>query len=902
MKKCFEKILGGFNQKRNLFLFITLILLIGLISIGASYAYWRFTYAQNDFNTLGVSCFEVTLTNEENNIQLESAMPITDEEGLLLTPYTFTITNTCNTYAYYGVNLEDINSPSIEKRLSYEYIKASLDGSTPHNLKFYGEAEPTIENADKAFQLTSGTLAPAGSEGDSRTYALRIWMDYNTPALPGTMNASFLSQISIVASYIEQERLENNIVLSYESKTEGYTTESETIEITATSENYNLIEISDDGNTFTSISPTKEIKVTREYTEEGIKKFYVRDEVGNIKEITIELTHLDQSGPEITAIPQEEWGASNTISIELEDLKSGLSGYQITTTEEEPTEWKEASGSSLTIEEVVTENRDYYIWSKDILGNISHQKVTISKIDKNPPIASFNVSTTGGSISIDASASKDNETAIVKYEYKLDNGSYYPSETSSYTFTGASHGSHTVTVRVTDEAGNSSEISQNVEVVILFTITYNANGGSGAPGSQTKTHGVSLTLSSTKPTRTGYTFLGWSKSSTATSASYSAGGMFTENEATTLYAVWKINTYKISYNANGGSGAPGSQTKTYGKTLTLSSTKPTRTGYTFLGWSESSTATSATYSAGGAFTKNVNTTLYAVWRANTYKITYNANGGSGAPSAQSYTYSTSGTINLSSTRPTRTGYTFLGWSQSSTATSASYSAGQAWNRSNASNYTLYAVWRANTYTITYNANGGSGAPAAQSYTYATSGTINLSSAKPTRSGYTFLGWSQSSSATSASYSPGQAWSRSNASNYTLYAVWQSRTGASLSMVNQVFYRNSGTIGKTGNSGYTTNYNTMNSIYFSHNQGTVTVKKAGTYTVYMSIAAASSDESGYSLTFYKNNSAIDKVQTRSNKKSTTFNIDMAIGDTWRIDFTSPNSNKRLHVSVSVNYAS
>ena len=71
-----QKFLGGFKQKRNLFLFITLILLIGLISIGASYAYWRFTYAQNDFNTLGVSCFEVTLTNEENNIQLESAMPI----------------------------------------------------------------------------------------------------------------------------------------------------------------------------------------------------------------------------------------------------------------------------------------------------------------------------------------------------------------------------------------------------------------------------------------------------------------------------------------------------------------------------------------------------------------------------------------------------------------------------------------------------------------------------------------------------------------------------------------------------------------------------------------------------------------------------------------------------------
>ena len=114
----------------------------------------------------------------------------------------------------------------------------------------------------------------------------------------------------------------------------------------------------------------------------------------------------------------------------------------------------------------------------------------------------------------------------------------------------------------------------------------------------------------------------------------------------------------------------------------------------------------------------------------------------------------------------------MGWSLSSSATGASYSAGQAWNRSNASNYTLYAVWRVNTYTITYNANGGSGAPGSQSYTYATSGAINLSSTKPARTNYSFLGWSTSSSATSASYSAGQAWNRNNASNYTLYAVWR----------------------------------------------------------------------------------------------------------------------------------
>lgn len=146
-----------------------------------------------------------------------------------------------------------------------------------------------------------------------------------------------------------------------------------------------------------------------------------------------------------------------------------------------------------------------------------------------------------------------------------------------------------------------------------YTVSYSANGGSGAPSSQTKWYDESLTLSSTKPTRTGHTFKGWSTSSTATTATWSAGGTYTANATDTLYAVWQANTYTVSYNANGGSGAPSSQTKTYGKTLTLSNTVPTRTNYNFVGWATSSTATTASYQAGGSYTKNSAATLYAVW-------------------------------------------------------------------------------------------------------------------------------------------------------------------------------------------------------------------------------------------------------------------------------------------------
>ena len=152
----------------------------------------------------------------------------------------------------------------------------------------------------------------------------------------------------------------------------------------------------------------------------------------------------------------------------------------------------------------------------------------------------------------------------------------------------------------------------NIPSLASYTVKYNANGGSNAPSSQTKWYGQALTLSTTKPTRSGYTFQGWSTANDST-AEYAAGASYTGNAALTLYAVWKANTYTVKYNANGGTGAPSNQTKTHGTTLTLSSTKPTRTGYTFKGWAISASATTASYAAGASYTANADITLYAVW-------------------------------------------------------------------------------------------------------------------------------------------------------------------------------------------------------------------------------------------------------------------------------------------------
>lgn len=195
--------------------------------------------------------------------------------------------------------------------------------------------------------------------------------------------------------------------------------------------------------------------------------------------------------------------------------------------------------------------------------------------------------------------------------------------TGTYSISG--NGSATKTITVTfknfntdndDSASKNVTFNVTVPAWTSYTVQYNANGGSGAPGKQTKWKDQTLTLSSTKPTRTGYSFQGWALTKADADAGtwyYQPGGSCGKNENLTLYAVWKANTYTVKYNANGGTGAPGNQTKTYDVALTLSSIKPTRTNYNFKGWATSASATTASYSSGGTYTANAGTTLYAVW-------------------------------------------------------------------------------------------------------------------------------------------------------------------------------------------------------------------------------------------------------------------------------------------------
>ena len=232
-------------------------------------------------------------------------------------------------------------------------------------------------------------------------------------------------------------------------------------------------------------------------------------------------------------------------------------------------------------------------------------------------------------------------------------------------------GTYYVRVYAIDKQGISnpnleySDASGKVKAVTVsapYTVSYNANGGSGAPGNQTKAQDITLKLSTTTPTRTGYTFNGWNTNNSGTGTNYAAGANYTANANVTLYAKWTANKYTVTLNQQSGSGGSSSVQATYGSAMPAA-TMPTRMGYTFQGYYDAQTGGNQYYKADGSSAKNWDktaaATLYARWNLITYTITYDYAKGEGNNPA-TYTVETPA-FQLA---VTRLGYTFLGWTGS----------------------------------------------------------------------------------------------------------------------------------------------------------------------------------------------------------------------------------------------
>ena len=311
----------------------------------------------------------------------------------------------------------------------------------------------------------------------------------------------------------------------------------------------------------------------------------------------------------------------------------------------------------------------------------------------------------------------------------IEKNTWYQSSSDQISVSYTTTGKASVTARTVDKSNNYSESTKDF-TINKYTITFNKGiadkiGGevSNISKSCYAISGQSCSITSPDIEKKGYTIIGWNTNKNATTSIWNINTSKSISSSATYYPILKANIYTITLNNQG---ATSSGTKKvyyqYNTTKTINGTtcyyytnsslttclsggyninKPSKTGYSFKGYYTSTNGSGTNYvNSSGTFINNAyktigDKTLYANWQANTYTITYNANGGSGAPSSQSYTYDPNNdtVFYLSSTTPSRSGYTFLGWSLSSTATSASYSAGQRWGTHNANNYTLYAVWK-----------------------------------------------------------------------------------------------------------------------------------------------------------------------------------------------------------------
>ena len=296
-----------------------------------------------------------------------------------------------------------------------------------------------------------------------------------------------------------------------------------------------------------------------------------------------------------------------------------------------------------------------------------------------------------------------------------------------------------------------------------YTVTYDANGGEGAPSAVEVHADETINLSSIVPTRQNYTFAGWSEKSDSTSAAYQPNDSFTMgNSLVTLFAIWNKNP-ELTYNANGGTfGAYAlASYPPAGSFATLTGTVPKKEGYTFVGWAESETSTRADIVSSPYTMPNHDTVLYAVYEPIKYTVSVSTAGG----------YSVSG-INSA-------GY-MIGEYVEFTVSGASpkvYINGMPAQQSADGKYKFeikdnssVVVSDSSLANVIYNANGGINAPI-DMLAYTNGDTAYVKSNQPSRTGYTFGGWALDKDSGYVQYTGGEGITVIS-DDVILYAVWE----------------------------------------------------------------------------------------------------------------------------------
>ena len=176
-----------------------IIIAICLLVIGTSFAFWILHLSQTGVNTLAASCFEVSISKETSAINLQRSYPLLDEEGMELTPYQFTITNHCDSFASYTIHLELMDSVAEDSRLDPQYIKVMIDEKTPAILNIHTTSTPTLENAYVSYELSTGYL----DANENAVHSLRLWLDEDVTMDDPVSNRSIDARITVTATYVD---------------------------------------------------------------------------------------------------------------------------------------------------------------------------------------------------------------------------------------------------------------------------------------------------------------------------------------------------------------------------------------------------------------------------------------------------------------------------------------------------------------------------------------------------------------------------------------------------------------------------------------------------------------------------------------------------------------------------
>ena len=178
-------------NKKQMTLVLGIICTVGLLGVGISYAWWRLSFVQDKANTAVSKCLKLELANQSNEINLTNMYPISDEEGRALTPFTFTLKNTCSMSAKYTLNLEMLEGTT----LNSNYLAVLVNNKDIKLLSSYNTATTVVKGSTESRTLDTGVL----QANSSKDYSISIWMDKSVTLSDDAQNKVFKSKVVVDA-------------------------------------------------------------------------------------------------------------------------------------------------------------------------------------------------------------------------------------------------------------------------------------------------------------------------------------------------------------------------------------------------------------------------------------------------------------------------------------------------------------------------------------------------------------------------------------------------------------------------------------------------------------------------------------------------------------------------------